>query len=246
MPSIYCQRIFVPGSYYHIYNRGAHQELLFRNSTDYQAFTEILEYYILHPLGTPPSVVTRYSTAGYHRAIHKDPFFAQLSSSTQKDIHAYNLICYCLMPNHFHLMVRQIDGNVTISNLMRRLCVGYAMYYNDKHHHSGTIFQGKYKNILVENEYQWLYLSKYIHRNPLHGKVGGDGQRTDLCTSLADYPYSSFPHYIGRRTEKWISSSEMLGRYKNNAFQKYRDFVLDGSDSGNIAKQAIDHEELQY
>ena len=72
------------------------------------------------------------------------------------------------MPNHFHLMLKQEEGNLTISDFMRRLSITYAMYFNHRHHHSGAIFQGKYKNVLLDNEYQWLYLSKYIHRNPIH------------------------------------------------------------------------------
>jgi hypothetical protein len=59
MPSIYYQRIFVPGCYYHIYNRGAHQQKLFLDAEDYQVFTEILSYYLLHPRGISQSSLSR-------------------------------------------------------------------------------------------------------------------------------------------------------------------------------------------
>lgn len=228
MPSIYCQRIFVSGCYYHVYNRGAHQQLLFHDRKDYQVFTEILAYYLQHPLGLAPSSKKRLKVEN-----DKEPFFVNDSPS-------HSLLAYCLMPNHFHLMIKQLSDTITISDLMRRVCVGYAMYYNDRHHHSGTIFQGKYKNILIENEYQWIYLSKYIHRNPAHL------QRTDLCKNLSDYLYSSYLEYLGKRQSPWIDTETILARYSKNSRQEYHDFVEDGGDNGNIERFTLDSEEEQF
>ena len=228
MPSIYCQRIFIQNCYYHIYNRGAHQQLLFNDHKDYQVFTDILMYYLKHPLGIAPSTKKRIDSKK-----NKEPFFV-------KDPPAHALLAYCLMPNHFHLMLKQLSDTITISDLMRRLCVGYAMYYNDRYHHSGTIFQGKYKNILVEDEYQWIYLSKYIHRNPAHL------QRTDLCKNISDYPYSSYFEYLGKRLSPWIDTRTILSRYKKNPLKKYQDFVEDGGDVGNIERLTLDVDEQQF
>lgn len=228
MPSRYCVRSFVQNCYYHIYNRGAHQQLLFKDKKDYQAFTGLLSYYIVHPTGLAPSSIYRLAPAK-----NKERIFV-------KEAPAHSLLAYCLMPNHFHLMIKQLSDTITISGLMRRLSVGYAMYYNDRYYHSGTIFQGKYKNVLIENEYQWIYLSKYIHRNPAHL------QRTDLCKYLADYPYSSYSEYLGKRLSPWIDTDTILSRYPKNAAEQYRDFVEDGGDIGNIERFTIDVDELQY
>lgn len=232
MPSIYYQRNFYPDCYYHIYNRGAHQQLLYHDKNDYLAFTEILRHYILSPLGTPPSIITRIHNAkNSTRKLSKDRIFAELP---------YKLLAYCLMPNHFHLMLQQISEETTISNLMRRLSVAYAMYYNSRYHHSGTILQGKYKNVLVENETQWLYLTKYIHRNPLHNQ-----QSSELCKKiLPQYPYSSYQNYLGIKTERWVDTSQILSRYKRNPYQNYQEFVED-SDPGPIEKLTLDSEESQ-
>jgi len=227
MPSVFCQRIFVPDCYYHVYNRGAHQQLLFKDKKDYQTFTDILGYYLQNPLGLAQSTKKRLAKD------YKEPFFV-------KPIPAHNLLAYCLMPNHFHLMIKQVSSDITISDLMRRLCVGYAMYYNDRYHHSGTIFQGKYKNVLVENEYQWIYLSKYIHRNPMHL------QRTDLCKNLVDYPYSSYPSYLGLNKLPWLDTSTILGRYQKDPVSEYRNFVEDGGDIGIIERLTLDVEEDQF
>lgn len=228
MPSRYCQRIFVQNCYYHVYNRGANQQIIFKDQKDYQTFTGILSYYLEHPLGTAPSTIMRLNPLK-----NKERFFV-------KEAPTLSLLAYCLMPNHFHLMIKQLSDEITISNLMRRLCVGYAMYYNDRYHHSGTIFQGKYKNVLVENEYQWIYLSKYIHRNPTHL------QRTDLCKNLGDYQYSSYPEYLGTRISSWIDTSTILNRYSKNPSEQYRNFVEDGGDVGNIERFTLDVNQVQY
>lgn len=228
MPSIYCQRIFVQNCYYHVYNRGAHQQLLFKDDKDYQVFTDILAYYLKNPQGLALSTKKRINSTK-----NKERIFVDESP-------AHSLLAYCLMPNHFHLMLKQLSDTITISDLMRRLCVSYAMYYNDRYHHSGTIFQGKYKNILIENEYQWLYLTKYIHRNPQHL------QRTDLCKNLIDYPYSSFFEYMGKRESSWVDTQTILSRYHKNPHKEYQDFVSDGGDVGPIERLTLDVEEEQF
>lgn len=225
MPSICYQRIFVPGCYYHIYNRGAHQQKIFQDNQDYQTFTEILKYYLTHPHGIAQSTLARKSKDSKVTILAIEP-----PSCT--------LLAYCLMPNHFHLMLRQENSDSTISDFMRRLCVGYAMYYNDRHHHSGTIFQGRYKNVLVTNEYQWIYLSKYIHRNPAHL------QSYDPC-KLASYPYSSYPSYLGKRQCNWLDISTILARHTNNPCLQYQKFVEDGGDVGNIERITLDVNEDQ-
>jgi len=137
-------------------------------------------------------------------------------------------------------MLKQIDEKVTLSNLMRRLSVAYAMYYNTRYHHSGTILQGKYKNVLIENEMQWLYLTKYIHRNPLHNQ-----QSSVLCKNvLANYPYSSYPVYLGINQKPWIHSEEILDRYQDRAFSRYQDFVED-AEVGPIEKLTLDSDQEQ-
>ncbi len=223
MPSIYLLRQFFPGSYYHVYNRGAHKQNIFHDNKDYLVFTQILSYYILHPKGKPSSILNRLTDKGR-------TFVEAIETP------AYILIAYCLMPNHFHFMLRQDSDEITISNLMSRLCTTYAMYYNHRYHHSGTIFQGKYKNVLLETEYQWLYLTKYIHRNPTHLK-----QRSDLCL----YPYSSYQNYLGNRQERWVNTSIILSRYSKNPFLEYKSFVEDGGDVGDIERLVLDAEELQ-
>ncbi len=227
MPSIYYQRQFIPGSYYHVYNRGANKQDIFHSARDYEVYTQIMSYYLLHPTGTAQSILARLQDKNKVTNLANDP-----SSCT--------LLAYCLMPNHFHLLLHQEESELTISDFMRRLSVTYAMYYNHAHHHSGAIYQGRYKNVTVTNEYQWLYLSKYIHRNPLHLQ-----QSYEPC-KLKDYAYSSYPNYIDLRIDQWVQTSPILDRHTHDSFGQYQRFVEDGSDTGNIEKYTLDAEELQY
>ena len=225
MPSIYYQRIFIPGCYYHVYNRGANRQIIFQDDKDYKVFIDILGYYLLHPSGILQSTLNR------HALNYKVTNLVNSAPSC-------TVLAYCLMPNHFHLMIRQEESDSTVTDLMRRISIGYAMYYNDRHHHSGTIFQGRYKNVLVTNEYQWIYLSKYIHRNPAH--IHGY-----QSTKIAEYKYSSYSSYLGNPKLSWLDTDTILHRYSKNPALEYKRFVEDGSDVGNIERIMIDVDEEQ-
>ena len=220
MPSKYYLRQFQPGHYYHIFNRGAYQHDIFLNQQDYQFFTLILAYYLKYPKVKPLSYIT--ST--------KNPFTGRLSEVRNLYMNSLHLVAYALMPNHFHLLIYQNNSKATISDLMRRLTITYAMYFQKQHNHSGALFQGRYKNVLVESEDQLLYLSKYIHQNP-----------KNLTKKLANYPHSSYPAYIGKVSPpKWLHSEHILKLppYQNskNPHQKYQDFVERQKDKPSLIK----------
>jgi len=100
---------------------------------------------------------------------------------------------------------------------MRSLTVKYAMYFNKKYKRIGPLFQGVYKAVLVENEPQLVYLSKYIHRNPI-----------ELTSSrvLEVYPYSSYQNYLGKFNQDWVKRDEILDYFsKTRIANSYRAFV---------------------
>ena len=82
----------------------------------------------------------------------------------------FKLLAFCLMPNHFHLMVEQIK-DTPISSLMSKLCTSYAKYINQKYEKVGHVFQDKFKAVLVENNPQLMWTSSYIHMNPVKDKI---------------------------------------------------------------------------
>lgn len=212
MPSRYYRRNFIKGYYYHIYNRGANKGIVFKDNEDYQVFIDILKYYLTYPIGKPLSLINRIERKF---TVDESKVPNLTNNSTIK------LCEYCLMPNHFHLLIKQASDPIkdcNIPNLMRRITITFAMYYTNKYKHSGTIFQGKYKNVLVESDIQLQQLSKYIHRNPI--EIQGS-------EPLHSYIYSSYRYYIGQEVPpEWIDIKDILSFFsKPNLYQSYQKFV---------------------
>ncbi len=102
---------------------------------------------------------------------------------------AFTILSQCLMPNHFHFLIRQ-NTELSISKLISKVCTSYSIYFNKKYGHVGGVFQDQYKAVMIDNDSYLLWLSAYIHQNP---KVAG------LVEDLKDYPWSSYLDYIGAR-----------------------------------------------
>lgn len=134
-----------------------------------------------------------------------------------KVIHRISIICYSLMPNHFHLLLRQ-NTNKSISYFIHRLTVSYSMYFNKRYNRVGHLFQGSFKAKIIREDEYLLHLSRYIHLNPL--------QIISSVFELEDYPWSSYPEYIGE-TEEEICEKEILLQQFNNVHPKqiYKEFV---------------------
>lgn len=202
---------FVNESYYHIFNRGVEKRIIFSNERDYQRFLQTLYYYQFK--GPKP----RFSM--------QDRFKIKDFSHNPKIV---EIICYCLMPNHFHLLVRQIeDGGVV--EFMQKVINSYTKYYNTKHNRVGHLLQGVFKAVPIETNIQFMHVSRYIHLNPYTSKI------TD---NLDTYPYSSYPHYIGLKKDKLCKSDDVLEFFKDEA--DYKEFV---SGHGDYAREL---ERLQH
>ncbi|MBF8249957.1 MAG: hypothetical protein HW400_558 [Candidatus Levybacteria bacterium] len=194
MPAKNSVKQFVEGGYYHLYNRGVEKRNIFLDEQDYGVFLHYLKKY-LNPVPAGGS----------------DPH------ALSKEI---SLLSFCLMPNHFHLFVKQNSIN-GITKLVRAVCTNYVMYFNKKYERVGTLFQGKYKAILIDNDNYFLHLSRYIHLNP----YPGSDPRT--------YPYSSYRYYLGQKQANWINTEEVLGFFRTakrtglNDHLSYESFVED-------------------
>ncbi len=127
-------------------------------------------------------------------------YFLSLLAATHERFNA-EWHSYCLMSNHYHLLLRTPEGN--LQRIMRHLGGLYTQFYNRTEGRDGPLMRGRYRAVLVEAESHWLELSRYIHRNP---------QTAGLVRDLADYPWSSYPAYIGRvQTPYWLQTSYLLG-----------------------------------
>jgi len=135
----------------------------------------------------------------------------------------YNWVChaYCLMSNHYHLLIETPDAN--LSKGMRQLNGLYTQTYNRTHGRVGHVFQGRYKAILVEKENYLLELSRYIVLNPV---------RAGIVRSVRDWPWSSYRATIGQvKGSKCLNVDWLLGTFgkrKSNAVKRYKIFVSEG------------------
>ena len=134
---------------------------------------------------------------------------------------------YCLMPNHYHLLVQTPDAN--ISRCMRHINGVYTQRYNRRHHCEGQLFRGRYKSILVDEDSYLLQLVRYIHRNPL---------RAGLTDSLKRYAWSSHKGYLSSAARwRWLHKEyvlSMLSKDKANRLRTYRHFVAMNDEDGII------------
>jgi REP element-mobilizing transposase RayT len=125
---------------------------------------------------------------------------------------------YCLMRNHYHLLVETPDAN--LSKAIQWLNVSFATYVNRKRNRHGHLFQGRFKSILVEADEYLKELSRYIHLNPVRGNIVANPEK---------YQWSSYPDYVGKRKPPgWLEREWLLswfGKRKKEAEARYREFV---------------------
>jgi putative transposase len=228
MPSKNALKRYEAGGYYHIYNRGVNRRLIFKDQEDYSTFLSYLQFYLSPPL--IPEIATNLQGSS-------------LKVSPSRQLKNYKgeieLIAYCLMPNHFHLMVKQYS-EFGINHFMRSLATKYSRYFNTKYERTGHLFQGIYKAVRIESESQFTYLTKYIHRNPISLPTFKDDPRR-----LSFYKYSSYANYLNMFSQSWVQTKDILIYFsKTNPRCSYQNFVeeSDPNDITPILKITIDLE----
>lgn len=235
MASKNSRKIYSENSYYHIYNRGVEKRLIFIDNQDYSIFLLYLKEYLL-PKGEQKLYEQLSNPNTSYKERNKILRLLRLNNFADEiALHAY-----CLMPNHFHLLVKQKSYN-SIDKFMHSLCIRYAMYFNRKYKRVGSLFQDVYKAVLIENEPQLLYLSSYIHRNPVKNisKPKLDTKDQVLCGYLSQP--SSYPEYLGQRQTEWVHPEEILEYFsKENPKLSYQAFVEQTEDFPQIENLFLD------
>lgn len=214
MPAKNRTKDYVAGGYYHIYNRGVNKQIIFSDRQDYATLLSYLKTYLspknedefLKQLALPD---TDYKT--------RDKILRILRLNNFND--SLSLLAYCLIPNHFHFLVKQ-KWEDTIDKFMNSLCTRYSMFFNRKYSRIGPLFQGVYKAVLVESEEQLLHLSRYIHKQAIIDSQG--------LASQIPQP-SSYPNYLGQISQEWVQPGEILNSFKSRA--SYQSFVEEQKDA---------------
>jgi REP element-mobilizing transposase RayT len=187
MPSRNLEKQQSPESFYHVYARGINRQNIFLEPTDYEYFTALLERYLLKG--------GKVSKQGF--------VYPNYSGGL-------SLNAYCLMKNHFHMLVYQQEVPY-LEKLMRSLMTSYSMYFNRKYKRTGPLFESCYKAVRIEQDDYLHHISRYIHLNPRHWRT---------------YMYSSLRYYSGVvLPPAWLEIKPVLELFSSS--KDYMNFVSD-------------------
>ena len=191
-----------PGEVYHVYTRGIEKRIIFRYNTDRVRFIELLVYCL------PNDRIVSYSVAKR---------FKHDISLTKEGDGLIDLLAYCVMSNHFHLLVKEnVEGG--ISRYMQRVLTAYARYYNVREGRSGSLYVNPFRAVLVDGDEQLLQVSRYIHLNPF---------KANMIAQPFEYDWSSLREYVEDTVNRTCHVSLLSSLLKP---ADYRDFMIDEVD----------------
>ncbi len=186
MPRRNVVRLDAPDSFYHVYARGNSKHRIFNDEKDYLTFLRLLERYL-----SPEEAKNDYG-------ISYPNFYNRV-----------DLLAYCLMPNHFHLLVFQREAKA-LTLLMQSVMTSYSRYFNARYKRSGSLFESRFRASLITDDSYLEHISRYIHLNPRFWR---------------DYEYSSLPYYLQRAEESWLRPERITELFSGP--DDYLQFVAD-------------------
>lgn len=179
---------------YHVYNRGVDKRDIFMDDKDrYRFIHDLYEFNDIEPAVNVDNRANQQKLS----TIEVTPRYIKKTRKLLVEI-----LTFCLMDNHYHLMIRQMVDN-GITTFMRKLGTGYSCYFNTKQKRSGTLFQGTFKSVHLERQAHFLYLPHYIHLNPT--EIVGDS-----LDALQNYKWSSLPDYLGIKNFPSVTQRKFL------------------------------------
>jgi putative transposase len=174
MPSRNILKQDAPHSFYHVYSRGLNKQQIFRDQADFVKFLRLFERYL--------SLAESKNEIG----ISFPNYFNRIE-----------LVAFCLMSNHFHLLIYQRQQSA-MTQFMRSLLTSYSMYFNKKYKRRGPLFESNYKASLISDDAYLEHITRYIHLNPRNWDA---------------YEYSSLPYYMQQISDEWIRPERIISQF---------------------------------
>lgn len=220
----YRQEQFAPGNVYHIYNRGVEKRDIFSNDHDRERFRILLLYCL------PKEKIISYSTVKkVHNTTNKK--LPPQPTVTRPGQGLVDLLCFCLMGNHFHLLLHE-NSSGGISKYMQRVTNSYVRYFNTRHERTGPLFSGRFRAVRVAGDEPLLHVSRYIHLNPFVGH---------LVENPVDYPWSSLADYTGLATKTICHTNLIFSLLKPVQYKKFvTDYASYARDLADIQHLTLD------
>ena len=211
--------VFSIGEYYHIYNRGTEKRDIFLDKADYLRFIVLLY------------ISNNTDIVHISNLINQGESLMKILNIDKQDT-LVDIGAYCLMPNHFHILVKEKIEN-GISKFMGKLTTGYSMYFNKRYDRTGSLFQGVFKSVHADSDEYLKYLFAYIHLNPIklinpEWKENGIKDKNRANAFLGKYSYSTYFDYSnnGNRTEARIINKNAFPEYFSSK-KDFDDFIND-------------------
>ncbi|KKR28395.1 MAG: hypothetical protein UT61_C0051G0007 [Candidatus Woesebacteria bacterium GW2011_GWA1_39_8] len=199
--------LLVNGEIYHVFVRSIADFIIFNNNDEFNRITQLIKYYQSdNPL--------RLSDFLDLKIVQKEGFNNSLSFITKDKDKLVQIIAFCFMPTHIHLLLKQLTKN-GISDYMRKILDGYTRYFNTIHKRKGPLWEGKFRNVLVKTDEQLIHLTRYIHLNPVSAA---------LANKPEDWEYSSYAEYL---SEDQCNSMCLFSNIIDIQPSSYRKFVND-------------------
>jgi putative transposase len=202
--------LIVTGQVYHIFSKSIAEFKIFNNNTDTSRMIHVIRYYQREK---PPLRFSQFINSPEAKRRHRQKL--PLMPDENKLV---EIIAYCLMPTHLHLILKQLKDK-GISTFMGTILNSYTRYFNAKHSRKGPLWEARFKNVLVENDEQLLHLTRYIHLNPVTAY---------LVDKPEQWAASSYHEYLSQKSEK--ARRNNICRYEDILDIKpasYREFVED-------------------
>lgn len=181
MPAKHVIKQYDAPAFYHVYNRASGERSLFRDNNDRVYFLALLKRHLLE---------------------NKKP-------GNHIKLYDVELIAYCLMGTHFHLLLYQPLNATSIEGYMRSIGTGYSMYYNKRYKSKGHVFQSSYRASHITEESYLAHITRYIHLNPRR---------------YQSWPWSSYPEFVGQRQTDWVHPERVI---EPDEAESYAEFVVD-------------------
>ncbi len=204
---------FAENEYFHVYGRGTNKGKIFLDDSDYTRFIFLMTHF--------QSPTKLYNIGWYTQSFIKHGSFRIKEDTLEKLVKKRNveLVSFALMPNHFHMLIKNLE-DLVLSVYMHRVLTAYGKYFNAKYNKTGHVFEGPFNAVHINKNSQLLHLSAYIHKNPK--------EITEWADRYEKYPWSSYQDFIGlNRWGDLISSDIILKQFKNQT--QYKDFVTEST-----------------
>jgi len=178
--------------YYHILNKSIANFVIFNDENEFIRAIGLLRFY------QNKRPLLKFSQFNQLSLADQD-YFLKINIP-EKNNKLVEIIAYCLMPTHFHLILQQLQTK-GISNYIKNILISYTRYFNLKHNRKGPLWEGRFKNVLIKNDKQLIHLTRYLHLNPVSA---------GLVKKPENWPASSYEEYMDK-----IDYKKAICNYKN-------------------------------